>query len=100
MQIRMTLQKGKTEQKINEWLSNPGRALLVTGARQVGKTFSIRRCLSERQCDHLELNLIEHPEQAAALEQSYSVDDLKINLSALTGYHFADGKTSVATVGK
>ena len=29
----------KAEKYINNWIKNPARALLVTGARQVGKTY-------------------------------------------------------------
>ena len=31
--------------------------LLVNGARQVGKTWTIRKCLQKEGCDYLELNL-------------------------------------------
>ena len=46
---------------IQDWYYNSGKALLVTGARQVGKTHLIRSVLAEMQCDFVEINLIETP---------------------------------------
>ena len=74
----------KAEEKIKDWINNSNKALLVSGARQVGKTFSIRRCLKELGCNYLEINLIEQPELIPVMEHSMSVDDLIINLK--TGY--------------
>ena len=85
----------KAEKGIREWIKAPNGALLVSGARQVGKTFSIRRCLEEEKCDFLEINLIEMPELKEVLEQSVSVQDLVINLSATMNYSFRKGKTSL-----
>ncbi|MBR5336987.1 MAG: ATP-binding protein, partial [Lachnospiraceae bacterium] len=83
----------KAEKRIREWISDSGKALLVSGARQVGKTFSIRRCLEEMNCNYLEVNLIEQPELVPVMEKSLSVDDLIINLSAAADYSFVRGET-------
>lgn len=80
--------KRKAEERIREWIEGSGKALLVSGARQVGKTYSIRRCLKEANQNYLEINLIEQPELIPVFEKSMSVDDLKVNLSAATGYSF------------
>ena len=47
---------------IGEWIKNSNKALLVTGARQIGKTYLIRECLKESKYDYVELNFIERPE--------------------------------------
>jgi len=60
----------------------------VTGARQVGKTFTIRKCLKDNNCRFVEINLIQNPMFAAALSQSVTVDELKLNLSALLDVSF------------
>lgn len=78
----------KADERIIQWIRGGEKALLVSGARQVGKTYSIRRCLSDEACDHLEINLIEHPELLPAFEQSRTIDDLVLSLSAATNYHF------------
>ncbi len=85
--------KRKAEEKIREWINCSKKALLVSGARQVGKTYSIRRCLTEANCDFLEINLVEQPELIPLFERSMSVDDLKVNLSAATGYSFVNKKS-------
>ena len=35
------------KQDINNWISNGKDAFLLTGARQIGKTYLIRECLKE-----------------------------------------------------
>ena len=83
----------KAENKIKEWLRDSKKALLVSGARQVGKTFSIRHCLNELGCNYLEINLIDQPELVPVIEASKSVDDLIINLSTATNYSFVKGES-------
>lgn len=83
----------KSETKIKKWIQDSKKALLVSGARQVGKTHSIRRCLDELGCDFLEINLIEQPELVPVIEASMSVEDLIINLSTATNYSFTKGET-------
>ena len=83
----------KSETKIKKWIQDSKKALLVSGARQVGKTHSIRRCLDELGCDFLEINLIEQPELVPVIETSMSVEDLIINLSTATNYSFTKGET-------
>ena len=83
----------KVEKRIREWIKGSEKALLVSGARQVGKTYSIRRCLKNADCNYLEINLVEQPELIPVFEQSMSVDDLKVNLSAATGYSFVNNET-------
>lgn len=81
------------EKEINEWLRKPAGALLVSGARQVGKTFTIRKCLRQTSASWLEINLIEHPEIIPSLEQSRTVSELLINLSTAFAFRFEPGKT-------
>lgn len=83
----------KAEQEIRTWINSSKTALLVTGARQVGKTWSIRKCLREEDCDYLEINLIEEPDLVPALEQCSTVEDLIIMLSTAKNYSFQKGKS-------
>ena len=87
--------KRKAEDKIIRWIKDSNKALLVSGARQVGKTFSIRRCLNEMKCNYLEINLIEQPELIPVLEQSLSVNDLIVNLSLATNQSLIKGETVI-----
>ena len=83
----------KTEKSIKNWLHNSNKALLVSGARQVGKTYTIRQCLQDEHVDYLEINLIEQPEFVSLIEKSRTVDDFIVNVSALTDYSFIPGES-------
>ncbi len=83
----------KAEKEIVSWIHSAKTALLVSGARQVGKTWSVRNCLRAEDCDYLEINLIEEPDLVPALAQCITVEDLVIVLSAAKNYSFTKGKT-------
>ena len=74
--------KRKCGKVISDWLqSGTKQALLVKGARQVGKTRLIREVLKSEGADFFEINLIETPAAVKVLEQASSVDELAIGLS-------------------
>ncbi|MBR0450739.1 MAG: ATP-binding protein [Oscillospiraceae bacterium] len=87
--------KRKCEIKIREWCRKSTKALLVKGARQVGKTHLIRRVLKEEGCDFIEINLIETPEAISILEQSRTAEDLMIGLSTINGKKLQKGQTVI-----
>ena len=71
----------KIETTIINWLKNGKKALLIDGARQVGKTYIIRKVLKDEHCDYIEFNLLETPEIIGLLASCETVDDLITNLS-------------------
>ena len=71
----------KIENSIVHWLKNETKALLIDGARQVGKTYIIRKVLKKENCDYVEFNLLKTPEIVGLLENCETVDELMINLS-------------------
>ena len=85
----------KVETEINRWITESNKALLINGARQVGKTYTIRQCLQEAMVDYVEINLLDNQDALKAMEVSMSVEDLVINLSAATGHNFIKGETIV-----
>ena len=85
----------KVEKEIRKWILNSKKALLVSGARQVGKTYIIRHCLDEEETNYLEINLIRQPEIVPLIEKSMSVDDFIVNISAITSYKFVPNETVV-----
>ncbi len=72
----------KAEKEIVSWIHTSKTALLVSGARQVGKTWTIRNCFRAEGCDYLEINLIDERELVPALAQGNSVEDLVVVVSA------------------
>lgn len=85
--------KRKCEKAIRKWYQQSSKALLVKGARQVGKTHLIRSVLSALNCDYMEINLIETPEAVSVLRQASSVDDLILGLSTISEKRLEKGKT-------
>ena len=81
------------EKDIYNWLENGKNALLIDGARQVGKTYTIRHCLETKKLDYIELNLIQNEDALRALAVSRSVEDLRINISAVVSRELIPGKT-------
>ena len=85
----------KKEKEISEWIKNGKKALLVSGARQVGKTFLIRECLRKEQIEFVEFNLIEQPEIVGLLASAETVDDLILRLSLFTDKKLVKGKSII-----
>lgn len=83
----------KIEKPIIDWIRNGKKALLIDGARQVGKTYIIRNVLENEQCYYIEFNLLETPELSVLLEKSQTVDDMITNLSLFSKKPFIKGKT-------
>lgn len=83
----------KIEKTITEWIKNGDKALLIDGARQVGKTYIIRSVLKKENCDYIEFNLLKNQGLISLLEKSESVDDMIANLSLFADKPFKKGHT-------
>lgn len=83
----------KIEPDILQWIKNGDKALLVSGVRQAGKTFIIRQCLEEAECEYAEFNLIRQPEIVDILKTSTGIDDLILKLSLYSNQQIIPGKT-------
>ena len=75
--------------------SDRNEALLITGARQVGKTFIIRKCAKECFENVIEINFIEKPDAVKLFENARSSEDILLRISALTDIPLIPGKTLV-----
>ncbi len=71
------------------------RALLVTGARQTGKTFLIREFGRSNYENVVEINFITEPRAAAIFEGNLRADSLITNLTAYLRSAMTPGKTLV-----
>lgn len=83
----------KIEQKIIQWIHNSNKALLIDGARQVGKTYIIRSVFENEGCEYIEFNLLKTPALVELLAKSETVDDMITNLSLFADKPFHRGKT-------
>ncbi|MBO7440423.1 MAG: AAA family ATPase [Bacteroidales bacterium] len=86
----------KNENKIRAFLTGKSNmALLVTGARQTGKTFSIRKVGKECFRNFVEINFINQPEMLDIFSGFKSAADILLKLSALFGNKLVKGKTLI-----
>ena len=87
----------KAKSKLINWKATSNKALLVTGARQVGKTYIIREFLKEEfgEDNFIEFNLIENELAKTTIENSSNSEDLLFRLSALANKNLIKGKTII-----
>ena len=74
----------KNEILLKNWLKSDKKAILLTGARQTGKTFIIRHVLVSNGQNFVEINFLKSPELLGLLESAKNKD-----FSAFFTRHFA-----------
>lgn len=85
----------KAYRKLLEWKSDSNdKALLVDGARQIGKTFLIEEFAKNEFDDFVEVDFL-RDEHAGYLAHATSSDDLIDRLSLMAGHEVSPGKTLV-----
>ena len=83
---RKTILQRTTAKKIQAFLEGEERkALLVTGARQVGKTTLLRQLGQEAFPNFVELNFLENTAARQLFETATDSSDFLLRLSALVG---------------
>ena len=70
------------------------RALLITGARQIGKTFSIRE-FGKRYSSFVEINFLENRAACSLFEKAENREDILLRLSMLTEVPLVPGETLI-----
>lgn len=87
--------KRKIDSYLEQFYKRTNKALLVTGARQTGKSFSIRQFGTTHYESFVEINFIEQPDAAEILKGAKSSQDILVRLSLLTSTPLVAGKTLV-----
>ncbi len=89
--------KRKIEKKIEYWLEHKElkKAFMLTGARQVGKTYIIRSVMERMGINYVEVNLFTDSEFTAAIDGIKSVDDLVSYISVLKNVKLEKGNTVI-----
>ncbi len=64
----------KISEDINKWIDEGKDALLITGARQVGKTYLVRELLKEKNKDYVEFNFIKQPNLISLFDAAIKED--------------------------
>ena len=65
---------------IEEWIKNSNKALLVTGARQIGKTWLIRDEIEKSGYTKFEINFIDQPDMVHYLDAEMGADEFLVKL--------------------
>lgn len=81
--------------ELKKWYENDKGALLVTGARQTGKTWIIRHYLKENSLPYIELNFIEHPEYVSLFSNAHGAEDVLVRISAVSDQPLEKGRTVI-----
>lgn len=68
---------------IEEWLKRSDKALLVTGARQIGKTWLIREEIAKSGYRKFEVNFIDQPDLVDYLNVKMSANEFLVKLKRL-----------------
>ena len=81
---------------IKKWYdSNNKKALLIDGARQIGKTYLIREFLKENAMSYIEFNVYENNLVKEAFESISNAKELLIKIRALTTKPQIKGETII-----
>ena len=71
------------------------KALLITGARQIGKTYIIRKCLKERYNSIVEINFIENEDARRLFSNFKETKDFLLRLSTIADQPLIKGETVI-----
>lgn len=86
--------KRKIEERLQEWKrTKQKQGLLITGARQIGKTSSIEAFAAENYENLIKIDFVERPEAVNIISQASSIDDLIVRITALALRPLPNGKT-------
>lgn len=80
---------------MDDWITNGKEALLLTGARQIGKTYLIRQCLKDSNYSYIELNFIEQPELVELFSGAKDAKELLMRLSIVAEKPLEKGNTII-----
>ena len=88
--------KRKIDQYLRNWKENEERKpLIIRGARQVGKTYSIRE-FGKTYKSFIEINFVTHPEFKSIFSQGFSVESIEREISFRhPGYKFIPKNTLI-----
>ena len=80
---------------IERHYATTNKALLLSGARQVGKTYAIRRYAQHAGLDLVEMNFLLQPETKRIPDGAANVQELLLRISAYVNRPLVPGKTLI-----
>ena len=85
----------KIYSSLKDFFLNDKKSLLVTGARQVGKTYAIRKVGEETFKHFVEFNFIKNPKLKTIFANPLDTNDILLRISALTDTKLEPGNTLI-----
>ena len=86
--------KRKIDTYLTNYYATNRNALLITGARQIGKTYSIRE-FGRTFKSFIEINFLENPDAVALFKGAKNSSDILLRLSAITTKPLIKGETLI-----
>ncbi len=80
---------------LDEFFHKTNKALLVTGARQIGKTYSVREAAKRNFDSFIEINFITSPEAVGIFNGAKDVGEILFRLSAFVSKPLVKGNTLI-----
>lgn len=84
----------KIDSYLKDYYQKSSNALLITGARQVGKTYSIRE-FGKTFKSFIEINFIENPDVVGLFKDAKGSADILMRLSTITNVPMIKGDTLI-----
>ena len=87
--------KRKIDRYLQDFFLNDKKALLLTGARQIGKTFSIRQFGHKHFKSFVEINFIDNPDLASVFNVPRNSKEILLRLSTVSKQQLVPGETLI-----
>ena len=86
----------KAYKQFENWKRNKThQALLVTGARQVGKTYLIEKFIEDNYAYHVTFDLVDQKRVLASFKQAIDAEDLMLRISTAANSALVPGETAI-----
>ena len=85
----------KLDAFLDDFYQNSGKALLLTGARQVGKTVAFRRFAERHFAHYIEINFLKSPDAITIFDKVKSAQEILTRISAFTNIPMVPGETFI-----
>ena len=87
--------KRKYEDKIQDWIDTSDKALLIYGARQVGKTYLIREMLNRNNISYFEVNFQEREDILNSISKLCTAEEISMKLALYSDIPVVEGKSVI-----
>ena len=87
--------KRQYEDKIQNWINDSKKALLIYGARQVGKTYLIREMLKRNNISYFDVNFQEREDILNAIKDLSNAEEISMKLALYSDAPLIEGESVI-----